>query len=69
MIWNAGVLEFRAFGWGPVVVRRFLEGEQLVWPYADGSVTRLDRICRLHDRHGGMNGPWDLVRTEAAVAA
>jgi hypothetical protein len=47
MIWNDSVLEFRVFGWGPVVVRRYLDGEQLIWEYADGSVTRMDRICTL----------------------
>lgn len=47
MIWNDGVLDFHVFGWGPVVVQRYLEGEQLVWEYADGSTTRMDRICRL----------------------
>ncbi len=47
MIWNDGVLDFHAFGWGPVVVRRYLDGDQLVWEYADGSVTRMDRICTL----------------------
>ncbi len=47
MIWEQGVLNFHAFGWGPVVVKRYLEGEQLVWEYADGSTTRMDRICRL----------------------
>jgi hypothetical protein len=47
MIWNDGVLDFQAFGWGPVVVRRYREGDQLVWEYADGSVTRMDRICTL----------------------
>ncbi len=47
MIWNQGVLEFHAFGWGPVVVRRYLDGEQLVWEYADGTVTRMNRICSL----------------------
>ena len=47
MIWNAGVLDFHVFGWGPVVVRRYLDGEQLVWEYADGSITRMDRICTL----------------------
>ena len=47
MIWKQGVLEFHAFGWGPVVVRRYRDGEQLVWEYADGSVTRMDRICTL----------------------
>jgi len=47
MIWNDGVLDFHAFGWGPVVVQRYLDGEQLVWEYADGSITRMDRICTL----------------------
>lgn len=47
MTWREGVLEFRVLGWGPVVVRRYLEGEQLVWEYADGSTTRMDRICFL----------------------
>ncbi len=51
MIWNDGVLDFHAFGWGPVVVRRYLDGEQLVWEYADGSTTRMDRICMLPDEH------------------
>jgi hypothetical protein len=46
-IWNDGVLEFHVFGWGPVVVRRYLDGDQLVWEYADGSITRMDRICTL----------------------
>jgi hypothetical protein len=47
MVWNEGVLDFHVFGWGPVVVRRYLEGEQLIWEYADGSITRMDRICTL----------------------
>jgi hypothetical protein len=47
MIWNNGVLDFHVFGWGPVVVQRYLDGDQLVWEYADGSVTRMDRICTL----------------------
>jgi hypothetical protein len=47
MIWNDGVLDFHVFGWGPVVVKRYLDGEQLVWEYADGSTTRMDRICTL----------------------
>ncbi len=51
MVWNQGVLEFHVFGWGPVAVRRYLEGEQLIWEYADGSVTRMDRICRLPEAH------------------
>jgi hypothetical protein len=51
MYWNGGVLDFRVFGWGPVVVRRYPDGEQLVWEYLDGSVTRMDRICRLPETH------------------
>lgn len=51
MIWNDGILDFHAFGWGPVVVRRYLEGEQLVWEYADGSTTYMDRLCRLPETH------------------
>ena len=51
MFWNNGVLDFRVLGWGPVVVRRYLDGEQLVWEYADGSVTRMDRICELPEAH------------------
>ncbi len=51
MIWERGVLNFHAFGWGPVVVRRYRDGEQLVWEYADGSTTRMDRLCRLPGEH------------------
>ncbi len=51
MVWNQGVLDFHVFGWGPVVVRRYREGEELVWEYADGSVTRMERICTLPDEH------------------
>ena len=51
MIWQDKVLNFHLFGWGPVVVRRYREGEQLVWEYADGSTTRMNRICQLPDEH------------------
>lgn len=51
MFWNNDVLDFRAFGWGPVVVRRFMDGEQMVWEYADGSVTRMNRLCELPEAH------------------
>ena len=47
MIWNEGVLDFHVFGWGPVVVRRYRQGEELIWEYVDGSVTRMKRICSL----------------------
>jgi len=47
MILNEGVLDFHVFGWGPVVVLRYLDGDQLIWEYADGSTTRMDRICSL----------------------
>jgi hypothetical protein len=51
MIWNQGILGFHAFGWGPVVVRRYREGETLVWEYVDGTVTRMERICTLPEEH------------------
>jgi len=51
MVWNEGVLDFHVFGWGPVVVRRYMEGEQLIWEYADGSTTRMDRLCQLPEEH------------------
>ncbi|XOV84885.1 MAG: hypothetical protein ACFHXK_07115 [bacterium] len=51
MFWNDGVLAFRVLGWGPVVVKRYMEGTQLVWEYADGSVTHMDRLCRLPESH------------------
>ena len=51
MVWNDGVLDFHVFGWGPVVVRRYMDGEELVWEYADGSVTRMERLCTLPPSH------------------
>ncbi|MEM7003778.1 MAG: hypothetical protein AAF529_23540 [Pseudomonadota bacterium] len=51
MIWEQGVLNFHVFGWGPRVVRRYLDGDQLVWEYADGSVTYMDRLCTLPEAH------------------
>ena len=51
MIWEDGVLNFYAFGWGPKLVRRYLDGEHLVWEYADGSVNRMRRLCRLPAAH------------------
>lgn len=51
MIWQDKVLNFHVFGWGPVVVRRYMDGDQLIWEYADGSTTRMNRICRLPEEH------------------
>ena len=51
MVWNEGVLDFHVFGWGPVVVRRYLDGDQLAWEYIDGVVTKLERICELPTEH------------------
>ncbi len=51
MIWEDGVLNFYAFGWGPLAVRRYLDGDELVWEYVDGSVTRMKRICTLPGEH------------------
>ncbi len=51
MIWQDKALDFHVFGWGPVVVRRYMDGDQLIWEYADGSITRMNRICRLPEEH------------------
>ncbi len=51
MVWSEGVLDFHVFGFGPVVVRRYLDEGMLVWEYADGSVTRMERICELPEAH------------------
>jgi hypothetical protein len=51
MIWRDGKLDFNVFGWGPVVVRRYRDGEDLIWEYADGDVTRMERICRLPEAY------------------
>ncbi len=42
-----GKLELRIFGWGPVVVRRYLEGDTLVWEYPTRGTTRMKRLCKL----------------------
>lgn len=47
MTWEDEVLNFHAFGWGPVVVKRYLDDDQLIWEYDDGSTTRMDRLCVL----------------------
>ncbi|MBP73302.1 MAG: hypothetical protein CMQ18_01840 [Gammaproteobacteria bacterium] len=49
--WEQAVLNFRLLGWGPVVVQRYLDGDHLVWAYADGSTTRMERLCTLPDAH------------------
>jgi len=51
MIWEDEVLNFHAFGWGPIVVKRYMDGDQLIWEYADGSITRMDRICILPEEN------------------
>lgn len=51
MIWEEGVLNFYVFGWGPRVVRRYRDGDQLIWEYGDGSKTRMERLCRLPDEN------------------
>lgn len=51
MIWEEGMLNFYVFGWGPRVVRRYPDGDQLIWEYIDGSTTRMDRICTLPEQH------------------
>ena len=51
MIWEDEVLNFYAFGWGPRVVRRYRDGDELIWEYADGSVTRMERLCALPEEY------------------
>ena len=51
MIWNQDKLDFHVFGWGPVVVNRYRDGEHLIWEYADGSVTRMERLCKLPEEN------------------
>tara|TARA_B100000683_G_scaffold52000_1_gene49706 strand:+ start:3897 stop:4583 length:687 start_codon:yes stop_codon:yes gene_type:complete len=51
MIWEDKTLNFYAFGWGPRVVRRYRDGDELIWEYVDGSVTRMERLCRLPAEH------------------
>ena len=46
-VWRNSKLEFNAFGFGPVVVSRYRDGEDMIWEYVDGSVTRMERICTL----------------------
>ena len=47
MIWEDGILNFYAFGWGPKAVRRYRDGADLIWEYVDGSTTRMTRLCTL----------------------
>jgi len=28
-----------------------MDGEQLIWEYADGSVNRMERLCELPEEH------------------
>ncbi len=51
MIWEDKILTFYVFGWGPRVVRRYRDGDELIWEYVDGSVTRMERLCRLPEEY------------------
>ena len=51
IFWENSQLHFRALGFGPVVVKRYMEAGQLVWEYADGKITRMNRICQLPEAH------------------
>ena len=33
------------------MVRRYRDGDELIWEYADGSVTRMERLCTLPEEH------------------
>ena len=46
-VWRNGKLEFNAFGFGPVVVRRYRDRNDMIWEYIDGSIARMERICML----------------------
>lgn len=50
-VWRNDKLEFNAFGFGPVVVRRYKDGDDMIWEYIDGSITRMERICTLPSDH------------------
>ena len=45
------ILNFSALGWGPRAVRRYRDGDQLIWEYVDGSVTRMERLCMLPEEN------------------
>ena len=47
MIWEAKIFNFYAFGWGPRAVSCYPDGDELIWEYVDGSVTRMKRPCTL----------------------
>lgn len=49
--WQDGVLNFHALGWGPVVVKRYMKNGMLIWEYADGSTTKMKRLCHLPVDH------------------
>ena len=51
MIWEDKALNFYAFGWGPKVVKRYRDGEFLIWEYLDGSVNKMERLCSLPVEH------------------
>jgi len=51
MTWQQKILNFHVFGWGPLVVRRYMDGDHLIWEYADGSTTRMERLCNLPDAY------------------
>ena len=51
MIWEDKTLNFYAFGWGPKVVKRYRDGEFLIWEYLDGSVNKMERLCGLPVEH------------------
>lgn len=47
MRWEEDGLKFRPFNLPVDMVTRSLDGDDLIWKYADGDVTRLKRICKL----------------------
>ena len=33
------------------MVRRYRDGDGLIWEYADGSVTRMERLCNVPEKN------------------
>jgi len=57
--WTDGVLNFQVFGWGPTVVKRYMDGDMMVWEYANGGVSHMKRICHLPEKEiiPALRGP------------
>lgn len=52
MRWEEDGLKFRPYNLPIDMVTRSIEGNELVWKYANGDVTRMKRICKLPEGAG-----------------